>query len=1000
MAGTLANARGLIGSDDVQVTLTGNVQTAPGHYLIGWTDPVMTGGLASNYDFQHADGWLTINKATSGLTIDVADDTVTYDAQEHRLTYTVTAPAGTPYTVEYSIDNGVTWTPVGTDGLLPANVDAGSYPVKARVTSPYYEDGYVSTDEGTLTLNQRNLNILSETSSFVYDKTEHTVEGLWFVTPTTANIGLVGGSAGHAIDSYDYATGKDNAQTDVGGHDVLVSASSVVIRDAGGQDVTRNYNITADPGHITVTAQATAMNATDRTVTYNGQPQAFELPTLLDADGDPVTEPITYSYSTDGVAWSTTPITYENVTPGGYDIQIRAESPNYQPAVAAAHLTITPAPITVKADTNDGFIFTLDKNGDPVVWSIDTVTLAEGTLFKGETLDFVLSDNTQAEVGSHNVILDSAAVLLSGADVSANYDITLQNGHIAVSQGEADAYMTAQPLTGVYKSADYTLEKPVISVQSNTGEYVDMTSRYSIRYDVTNPATGETWTFKNTLPHFTDAGTYNVAITATSSSATSPVTGETTITIERLPITFASGDNTASPYTYSGAEQSVVAWDITAGALAGTDQVSGYTFAAGQENVNTDVTDRSVQLDSMIILKGSVDVTANYLITLDPGHIVINPLVVSGGMTLTGVSHVYDAGTHRISLSDQLVTAIGTFSLGGATTPEGAQRFSVAYTTTPQGGLPGAAQSTNPGFVNVSSQTVTVSVTDATGNFTIIPQSETVEITKRDVTITPASLTVAYNGLGHTITTYSHPKATMVDGVAVGATGLVGDDDVTVALVNNGPHIVPGAYTVSWSDPAVMTVGDINNYNFLHDTGLLTITNATGIDLSLTAENVTYDGQTHGYTAVPLVPDGTPYTLEYQAPDGSWVKVTEFSPLPVEVSAGDYPLTVRITSPYYDDTETRTAVLHIARRGVTIASGDNSAAPYTYNGLEQSVTGAVVSSATPLAIGDNLDPAGNAFVTGQSNVNIDVVDRPVTLSAVTLVNGSGASVNDNYPDHL
>lgn len=996
IGGSLVGTRGLIGTDDVTVTLTNNVQTAPGEYLIGWVSPTMTAGQAANYDFQHADGWLTINKATSGLTIDVVDDTVTYDAQEHRLTYTVTAPEGTPYTVEYSTDNGATWTPVGPDGLLPANTDAGVYPVKARVTSPYYEDGYVSTDEGTLTLNQRDLNIRSETNTFVYDQTAHTVAGLWQVTATTANAGLVGGSANHAIDSFGYAAGKDNAQTPVGGHDVLVNAASVVIKDADGQDVTHNYNITADPGHISVTAQPTTMEATDRTVTYNGQPQPFELPTLLDAAGEPVTEPLTYSYSTDGITWSTTPITYENVTPGGYDIQIRVESPNYQPAVTTAHLTIVPAPITVKADTNDGFIFTLDKNGDPVVWSIDTVTLTEGTLFKGETLDFVLSNNTQAEVGNHDVNLDSAAVLLGDADVSTNYAITLEDGHIAVSQGQADAYMTAQPVTGVYKSADYTLEKPVISVQSNTGEYVDMTSRYSIRYDVTNPLTGETWTFNNTLPHFTNAGTYNVAITATSGTATSPVTGETTITISPLPIVFTSGDNHTTPYTYNGAEQSVQPWIIGMGALAGTDQVDGFTFAAGQENVATNVTDRPVLLDSVTIVKGAKDVTANYTIIYAPGRIVIMPLVVSGGLTLTGVSHVYDAGTHSIGLSDQLVTAIGTFSLSGTTTPEGAARFQVTYATTPQGGSMGPAQSTNPGFVNVSNQGVTVLVTDVTGNMLIVPQSEAVEITKRDVTITPDSLTVAYNGLGHTITTYSHPKATMVDGVAVGTTGLVGSDDVTVTLVNNGPHIVPGVYTVSWSDPAVMTTGDANNYNFLHDTGTLTITKATGIDLYLSAEDVTYDGLPHGYTAVPAVPDGTPYTLEVLRPDGSWVPVTPFAPLPVEVNAGDYPLTVRITSPYYDDTVTKTAVLHIARRNVTIASGDNSASPYTYNGLEQSVTGAIVSSTTPLAIGDNLDPAGNVFMPGLSNVNTDVVDRPVTLSAVTLVNGSGASVNDNY----
>ena len=994
--GSLLGSRGLIGTDAVEVTLQNNVQTAPGNYLITWTNAVMTTGSAANYDFQHDDGWLKILKATEGLTISIADDTVTYDAQEHRLPYQVTAPEGTPYTVEYSLDNGVTYTAVAQDGLLPANKDAGTYPVKVRVTSPWYVDGYISADEATLTIGTRALNIRSQSDAFVYDQTERSVEGLWQVTATTANAGLVGGSAAHRIDAFDYMAGKNNVQTAVGGHPVLVDPEAVQIVDADGQDVSANYAVTTDAGRIDVTAQPTTMQATQRTETYNGQPYGFTLPTLLDANGEPVTEPVTYGYSLDGLTWSTTPITYEDVLDGGYTIRIRAESPNYQPATVSATLTIVAAPITVTADSNTGFIFTLDKHGDPVVWSIDTATLTAGTLFKGETLSYALSDNTQAEVGEHAVNLDSCAVLLGGADVSANYALTLQNGVIGVVQGQADTYMTAEPLSGVYRSADYTLAKPVISVQSNTGDYVDMTSRYTIRYDVTKDGSAETWSFTNTLPHFTDAGVYRIAITATSGTVTSPVTGATTLTIDRLPITLTGGSNATAPYTYNGAEQSVDAYTVTLGAPAGSDRIASYTHTDGLGNTATDVCDRAVELSAVTLQNGNRDVTANYDITLLPGRLVIQPLTVQSGLSLTGETHVYDAGEHHATLGDVLTTSIGTYSLSAATTADGATRFAVRYTATPQGGAEGAQSSVNPAFTNVTMQTVKAYVTDATGNFVILPAEAGVSVTPRDVTITPDSLTVPYDGLTHSITTYARPKAAMENGVALGLTGLVGEDDVTVALRNNGPFVLPGAYPVTWDDPAVMTTGRSSNYRFLHATGVLTITQASGLDLSLTAEDVVYDGLTHGYTALPQVPENTPVTLAYQATDGSWVEITPESPLPAQRDAGEYPLTVRLTSPCYSDVAIRTATLRIAPRAITVFSGDNSAAPYTYTGAEQSVTGAAVSAATPLAIGDSLYPEGNAFVPGLTNANTDACDRAVSLSGVTLRNAAGTEVNSNY----
>ncbi|HNX62403.1 MAG TPA: hypothetical protein PKN45_07145, partial [Candidatus Limiplasma sp.] len=993
-AGNLTGTRGLIGTDDVTVTLTNATHTAPGHYALGWSNPVMTTGLATNYSFVPGDGMMTINPAESGLTISLADDTLTYDALAHRLSYQVTAPNGTPYVVEYSTDSGATYTAVGTDGLLPEHTNAGAYPIRVRVTSDYFVEGYESTADATLTIEQRALTITSETDdTFVYDGTEHSVDGLWQVQ------GLVDDSINdihHQITGYSFVSGKTNTQTAVGAHGVLIDNTSVVVEDGINADVTANYAISANEGHIAVSAQNTSMAPTDRTVTYNAEAQSFTLPTLLDAAGLPVTEPVTYEYSLDGLIWQTTPITYTDVQTGAYQIQIRASSTNYVSQKAAATLTIQPAPVTLTAGTNVDFVYTVDGNGDPIEWSVTDASVTDGTLYGGALFSYTLVNNTQSEVGEHALQIATYAIKIGDVDVTANYNVTTEEGRIGVKQGTADATMIAVPSYGIYKAQDYTLTKPTISVKSSTGAYVDQTAKYSFRYDVTLRGTTQTWTFTNELPHFTDVGVYDVAITATSTRLKSPVTGATTMTIVQRPITVTSGDNRATPYTYNGAEQTVQPFAVSMGTLAGSDAITAYTFAAGKSNANTDVVDRDVLLSTVTLTSGAKDVTANYAITLRPGHIVIRPLTVNGGLTLTGDNHVYDGGTHSATLNDTLVTSIGNFSLSNTKLGDDSNRFVVEYTSRPNYGAESPRSATSPAFTDVTTQTIKVYVTDRTGNLIITPDTANVVITRRSVTLVADSDTVTYDGLGHSITTHSHPKAEMSGGVALGTTGFVGTDDANTNLWHNGPFVAPDTYTVYAGLPTTMISGNASNYSFHYGNGTLTILKATGIDLTLTADNSVYDGLSHGYTATPVVPIGTPVKLEYRIGAGSWRTVSLANPLPSYVNQGAYPITVRLSSPYYTDTVEKTVTLTITRRPITITSGNNSMMPYVYNGTMQYVIPGYISDGTTLGAFDWLDINSFVFTAGLSNGNIDACDRDVLLSSVRIGRMVTENATDNY----
>ena len=73
------------------------------------------------------------------------------------------------------------------------------------------------------------------------------------------------------------------------------------------------------------------------------------------------------------------------------------------------------------------------------------------------------------------------------------------------------------------------------------------------------------------------------------------------LTIEKRPLNVRGGDNSTSPYTYNGSEQSVAAWEILGGTLADDETVNGIAFADGQANTATDVCNRLVTPTALAI---------------------------------------------------------------------------------------------------------------------------------------------------------------------------------------------------------------------------------------------------------------------------------------------------------------------------------------------------------------------------------------------------------------
>ena len=112
--------------------------------------------------------------------------------------------------------------------------------------------------------------------------------------------------------------------------------------------------------------------------------------------------------------------------------------------------------------------------------------------------------------------------------------------------------------------------------------------------------------------------------------------------------------------------------------------------------------------------------------------------------------------------------------------------------------------------------------------------------------------------------------------------------------------------------------------------------------------------------------------------------------------AGVYTVTVSAESDLHAAPDPVQVTLTIQKRPLSVQSEDNSAAPYTYSGRQQSVKGDY--AVTGLLTGDKLTDF--SYEEGQGNTGIDVADHPVLLAGLAVMNGT-RDVTANYaPNYI
>ncbi|WP_258106757.1 MBG domain-containing protein [Christensenella minuta] len=417
---------GLKGTDTVEgVGLAVTLDCAAGAASpVGPYDIVPSGAAATkNYNVSYVNGTLTIGSSGT-LGISAVPYQGTYDGAEHDGVVSVT-PSVENAVITYSID-GENYSPG-----MPRFTNAGTYSVYVKAEAANYK---AAVTQVTAVIGKADLTITANDAYREYGKenpafsfTQSGLKG----TDTVEGVGL-------AV-TLDCAAG---AASPVGPYDIVPSGAAA----------TKNYNVSYANGTLTITySTALTLDAEAYSGTYDGISHGGI------TKAAPSVENAAITYSIDGENYSPAMPQFTNA--GDYPVYVRAEAPNYNPAVARVTVAVKKADLTVTAEDmakvygQENPQFTVSYSG--------LVNGESGAVLLG-TLAFDCAADTLSPVDSYAVT--------PGGLTSDNYEISFAEGVLTVTPKPVT--VTAENKTKTAGDADPALTAVVSGlVGSDTLQY-------------------------------------------------------------------------------------------------------------------------------------------------------------------------------------------------------------------------------------------------------------------------------------------------------------------------------------------------------------------------------------------------------------------------------------------------------------------------------------------------------------------------------------------------
>ena len=320
-------------------------------------------------------------------------------------------------------DKTVTWTIVSNGGVYdntPGAENTFRWTIPESALTNYnavYCQGYdtiTGNITGTIKLKNKaatSVAITGTDSSISYTGATVDVSQYFSIDTNagTAKYTLVTGTNGGTGEGT--LSDKTLTVTHTGTFKIKVSTAANGIYAAGEKTVT----LTVDNGTILYTA-------TDSSTTYDGQPHSISV-SVANPEGTAAT------YSTDGVTYGSDNPSFSNE--GTHTVYYRITKDNYTTIEASKTVTINKKSVTITAKEQD------------IVWGNDInqslYTVSEDGLITGDSIkEITLTPSTTARTENGTISVSGVKIEnAAGADVTANYDITMANGNLKITHNAA-----------------------------------------------------------------------------------------------------------------------------------------------------------------------------------------------------------------------------------------------------------------------------------------------------------------------------------------------------------------------------------------------------------------------------------------------------------------------------------------------------------------------------------------------------------------------------------
>lgn len=382
----------------------------------------------------------------------VGDNDDVYDDTGHGIELLPNTPDGD---ITYSDDGGKTWQ---KDPIEITEVDEGPKDVWVKVEN----ENEIIIGKGTVDVTPRRVTITANDDTMVFSEgpyngtgSKHYQAGT-MTNPTTSvtvggTDGLVSGQHIEAVTvaSQRYPNASGTLPIHVGTYATNLLPTDVEIVRANGQDVTKNYDITAVRGMLEITKRKTTYEpddpgnfVTDNEGLYDGDEHGVDVDLTEVPDGD-------VSYSDDGgKTWQPNPPTITDVDEGPKEIWVKVETDDEE-IIGKGVVTLNPRAITITAQ-DDAFIYNkraYNATGSKAYKAGTDLLPLSGVSLSGtdglapnQTLDGVLVTSANprpVNVGVHTGnLVPSAATIAdrAGADVTKNYTVTYANGTLEITK--------------------------------------------------------------------------------------------------------------------------------------------------------------------------------------------------------------------------------------------------------------------------------------------------------------------------------------------------------------------------------------------------------------------------------------------------------------------------------------------------------------------------------------------------------------------------------------